>query len=66
MLDLTTTVCFLLFQVTIFPPTKVQKPVVDFLSMGFLAQSALVNPTIPLFFNKVPLVREAFRYKELV
>ncbi|KAL2320145.1 hypothetical protein Fmac_029114 [Flemingia macrophylla] len=31
-LDLATTLCFLLFQVTRFPPRKVQYPIVDLLS----------------------------------
>ena len=39
-LDLTTTVCFLLFQVIKFPPGKVQCLVVEFLSDGDFAQSA--------------------------
>jgi hypothetical protein len=41
-LDLATTACFLLFQVTAFPPTNMQKPVVDFLSSGLLTRSASV------------------------
>ena len=41
-LDLATIVCFLLLQVIRFPPRKVQYQVVDFLSDGGLAQSALV------------------------
>ena len=40
-LDLATTLCFLLFQVIMFPPRKVQYPVMDFLSEGDPAQSTL-------------------------
>ena len=41
-LDRAITVYFLLFQVTRFPPTNVQKPVVDFRSRAFPTQSASV------------------------
>jgi len=41
-LDKATTFCFLLFQVTKFPPTKIKYPEVDFLSVRFLTQSTSV------------------------
>ncbi|KAM1987066.1 hypothetical protein ACFX15_034379 [Malus domestica] len=41
-LDQAITVCFLLFQVTRFPLTNVQKPVEDFRSRAFPAQSAFM------------------------
>ncbi|PRQ56860.1 hypothetical protein RchiOBHm_Chr1g0341921 [Rosa chinensis] len=41
-LDLATTFCFLLRQVTKFPPTKVKYPEVDLLSDLELAQSASI------------------------
>ncbi|BAU03652.1 hypothetical protein VIGAN_UM150900, partial [Vigna angularis var. angularis] len=44
-LDLATTGCFLLLQVTRFPPTKVKYPEVDLLSSFEPAQSASVYPS---------------------
>ena len=44
-LDFTTTGCFLLLQVTRFPPTKVKYPEVDLLSSFELAQSASMYPS---------------------
>ncbi|PRQ38174.1 hypothetical protein RchiOBHm_Chr4g0410851 [Rosa chinensis] len=44
-LDLATTFCFLLRQVTRFPPTKVKYPDVERLSVLSPAQSASVYPT---------------------
>jgi len=44
-LDLATMICFLLLQVTRFPPTKVKYPEVDLLSFFEPAQSASVYPS---------------------
>ena len=62
-LDKATTFCFLLFQVTRFPPTKVKYPDVDFLSEP-PAQSASVYPSICkwlCFLNISPLPGVDFR-----
>jgi hypothetical protein len=55
-LDLATIFYFLLFYVTRLPPTKTQKPMVDFLSW-LSAQSASEKSTIslvPFFFIRIP------------
>ena len=48
-IDQAKTLCFLLFQETIFPPKDTPYPVVDRLSMGWLAQSASQYPQIWVF-----------------
>ena len=48
-LDRATTLCFLLFQETIFPPKDAPYPVVDCLSMGQPTQSASLYPQIWVF-----------------
>eukprot|EP00257_Ricinus_communis_P026777 XP_025014191.1 receptor-like protein EIX2 [Ricinus communis] len=68
-LDLVITDCFLLFQVTKFPPTKVQNPEVNFLSQ-LPAQSASEKPTIVLalllFFIQIPWPGEPLRYLRIL
>jgi hypothetical protein len=45
-LDNATTACFLLLQVIIFPPTKLEYPEVDLLSVMLLVQSTFVKQDI--------------------
>ncbi|KAK9204488.1 hypothetical protein WN943_014749 [Citrus x changshan-huyou] len=62
---LATTDCFLLLQVTKFPPTNVQYPEVDLLSITDPAQSASVYTStcrLLFFLNSRPFPGVFFRY----
>lgn len=59
------TFCFLLFQVTKFPPINVQYPVVNQQSVRLPAQSASVYPIIwvwPFFFIRIPRPGDPVKY----
>lgn len=67
-LDRDTTVCFLLLQDTKFPPTKMQQPVVDLLSILDPAQSTTAKHSIrvcPWSLYKMPRLGAPFKQHKI-
>ena len=63
-LDLVTTICFLLLDVTKFPPSKMQYAEVDFIFIIEHVQSVFVYTSIhnsSLFFNTITFLGVYFR-----